>query len=49
MAADNWGQYGHSSHNKRSKGGKGGDVVLKMNWTYELVYYLYILAVCKKD
>eukprot|EP01084_Bolivina_argentea_P072237 131199_1 len=35
MAQDNWGQYGHNSQKRRQKGGKG-DVVLKMNWTYEL-------------
>lgn len=36
MAADNWGQYGHSTLKKRQKGGNKGKVVLKMNWTYEL-------------
>mmetsp|Transcript_777 Transcript_777/g.667 ORF Transcript_777/g.667 Transcript_777/m.667 type:complete len:138 (+) Transcript_777:82-495(+) len=36
MAADNWGQYGHNTHTKRKKGGKKGELVLKMNWTYEL-------------
>ena len=37
MAASEWGQYGHTSHSKRKAGGKGGKLVLKMNWTYELV------------
>eukprot|EP01084_Bolivina_argentea_P290900 499816_1 len=32
---DQWGDYGHTTHSRRKKGGKG-DVVLKMNWTYEL-------------
>lgn len=36
MADANWGQYGHNTHTKRKKGGKKGDLVLKMNWTYEL-------------